>query len=416
MCPHCGILIRTTKLITPGAKARCPGCKLTFCLTPTEGSLVETIPIVGVEQEIVEVALPPRMRSTSKEPPRINGAGAPQPVEKSKPLDGERKLLFQSSRKGIVATLLLFLAAAGYGFIRWYSDQIRELNGNINNQAAARKNKLLKYADGRQSLANQGAPVGATAPLVDRDRVIAPTTCQVGNLVVGVSACNIQQVTLRSGRTLPQNHTVFTIRVTNLYEGVFSYDGFNYADNNRPVLRDQYKNYYNRLTSFDVQDPPFGAVMRKTDIPHGVTITDVVVFEGEPPSLTELDLDLTIAPTVGMFKFHIPARLIQRPTAAIAMVPPAMGFPRPPAPPDAKLDQPPPPPIPYNPEQDPQVIQKVTIDYRDGARAIERVARGKGYDAARSFRRSKTEQLLNELAEKYQLTFDQVRRMTARFR
>ncbi len=111
-CPHCGHASNTTRLIPPGANIRCPRCKGVFQVTPSDGELVETIPLAGEEERAttaIEMLSPdqgpmPVARSAQRErrdamAPATPRAPAPVPqAPKKLPLSGE-PLPFHRSRK-----------------------------------------------------------------------------------------------------------------------------------------------------------------------------------------------------------------------------------------------------------------------------------------------------------------------------
>jgi hypothetical protein len=317
MCPHCGFLIRTTKIITPGAKARCPSCRQAFQITPSGECLVETIPVVGARSEPVEGPLPPRM-PTSKETaePRATAQSGPGQIANPKPLDGRRTEPFHSSHTVVVSALLLVLMGGGWGFVSWYSSQINILTKKVDRGADVRKTKIAGLADPKVVTALGCKKSGGFGPLGrapalpdDPDRATAPTTAQVEHVVIGVSECRVGEVPLRSHRTTPKAHMIITLRITNLYEAPFGYDG-RIGSNDPATMRDSFKNFYHRIT-FDPSDPPAG-VVDKVTIPKGTTITDVLVFE-QLPTCSDLDLDLPVGPSTGAFKFRIPSAFIKRP-------------------------------------------------------------------------------------------------------
>src|SRR5438046_2173516 len=96
VCPHCGVETKTTKIIPPGARVRCPRCRGVFHILPHEGSLLETIPVLGYpeNERSLELLAPENGattgvtsseaegRSDAPPPPR---APAPQPLPTTKP-------------------------------------------------------------------------------------------------------------------------------------------------------------------------------------------------------------------------------------------------------------------------------------------------------------------------------------------
>jgi hypothetical protein len=163
------------------------------------------------------------------------------------------------------------------------------------------------------------------------------------------------------------------------------------------TIHDQNRNYYNRVF---IENPP---IVEQT-IPPGETINDIIVFEQPLKLFGYLDLDLPSHAYVP-YVFRIPSSLVEQRAEA----------PKPAPPPAPKVQQPPPPvEPPYDPEKDLQLRAKVLADYRSGTAAIERKAKGMGFDRGRKYKLTAYENLIEEIASNYNLTADQVRRMIRR--
>jgi hypothetical protein len=81
--------------------------------------------------------------------------------------------------------------------------------------------------------------------------------------------------------------------------------------------------------------------------------------------------------------------------------------------------EPVPPPLSPDPAKvrpgcDPEVRTGVAAEYEEGLRSIERKVKGMGLDRARKFRRTAPDALESQIAEKYGLTVDPVKRMVGR--
>jgi hypothetical protein len=188
-----------------------------------------------------------------------------------------------------------------------------------------------------------------------------------------------------------------TLRITNLS----SRQPFNYKSWSQRktgvTISDQNRNYYNRVL---LENPP---IVEQTIAP-GETINDYVVFEPPMRAFGYLDLDLPSHAYIP-YLFRIPFMMAERVEA-----------PKPVAVPE-KRAQPapaPPPQPPFDPETDPQIRSKVISDYRSGSSAIERKARGMGFDRGRKYKIEAYEKLLDEIGNTYNLTVDQVRRIVRR--
>jgi len=162
------------------------------------------------------------------------------------------------------------------------------------------------------------------------------------------------------------------------------------------TLRDQNRNYYNRIAS---------RTQSEQVISPGRTITDMIEFEAPPRSLI-LELDLPIPGGDKSFQFQIPPIFVQQVSTVVGTPKMQEGV-IPPTPTPTPTSTPP----PYEPEQDQQLVGKVNVDYRDAVRKLEQRILGMSTNNALRFKKTATDKLLKSLATKYELKVEQIRRM-----
>ena len=401
-CPHCGKEFHTTKAIPPGSKVRCPQCRNIFHIVLAgdagQEQLLEVIPIEGVSPlPARDLPLPPR-------------APIGQPLPRAKPLDGKFREPFGHSRSFIAAIIIGLIILGGYGFVSWYSGQVTELSKAADKGANRLTNKV-------KALSKLAPPPGKTTAdflhPVDDGRTSAPSTQQIEQLVVGVSAAVIGSVQLRTPLVKNEFLTI-TFRVTNLGDKPLKYEGW-MASNPKPTLRDVNKNYFNRI-DFPPNDQPQGRYQAGAVEPS-LTVTDVVIFEAMSPPTMGIgmmggmgspDLELDLPDGEKTFKYRIPFTFIQR-QQSMGM----MGMMTPLQQPQQPQQQQfvPPPPVPYNPEGDPKVCLAVRIAYREGIIYIRKKVKGMSYDGGRDYRKKAWDALILDLSDKYKLDEDQVKRI-----
>jgi hypothetical protein len=165
-CPHCGHSTKTSKLVLPIAKIRCPKCQKDFAILALPAGLVETIrvadepkrdPILelteagggGHNPHLEESALPPLPRAPMPAPT----APAKSALENSSPP-------FRGARTVLAAIGgFCVLAVAVFGYAAYYST-LKALTGGTD---AANKHRTLKYKpSSRASVGSSPAPNGST--------------------------------------------------------------------------------------------------------------------------------------------------------------------------------------------------------------------------------------------------------------
>jgi hypothetical protein len=201
-------------------------------------------------------------------------------------------------------------------------------------------------------------------------------------MVVGVASAELVKAQGDGDESLN-----LTLRVTNLADEPIDY--FGWADPGAKVtLRDQSGNYYNCLPS---------ALRLPQTVEPRRTIVENLAFEKPLASASALDLDL---PTRGEpYQFRIPVAFIQRPAPQAA---PQMAKKQPAA--DAQIPA-------YDPERDEKLIADVNDVYETAMHRMEARSLGMSTNNGLRFRKTERERVLKTLAQKLDLTVDQVKEM-----
>jgi hypothetical protein len=233
----------------------------------------------------------------------------------------------------------------------------------------------------------------ATAQAQDQTqkRTTAPDTSQIGDLVVGVATARLGEL----DRSLTGEHLLLTLRITNLSDKAVTYHSWSQPET-RVVLRDQHKNYYNRIPA-----------RAQTDIliSPGRTVTDTLTFEA-PLGRADLELDLTLPGDDKSFLFRIPAVSLVRvqPSITYKVARFTASPPPPPEPSPAPAASP-------TPEIDQRLVSSILRDHRDGIKKIEQRAMGMGFDRSSNYRREGKAKLLTALGKKYKMTVEEIRQL-----
>jgi hypothetical protein len=334
----------------------------------------------------------------------------PHAEEKKKAAPKPRTTSFEASRSTFIGVGVICLVGLLVLFWNWYASQLASLSKQADKAGLARKDSLslknLAKAPGAQktplktATPSPGATAAAPGALPD-GRVRAPQTKQNDDVVVGVSAARLGPIVFKDSKDATKQRVVdgkyitLELRITNLSRFPFNYKSWSQLKNGI-LLCDQNRNFYNRVF---IDQPP---IIEET-IPQGQTITDILAFEQPLKNYGYLDLDLP-APNHLQYLFRIYGNLVvdaplpQKP-AAPAGTAPGITVPAPPV----VQNQ--------NPEANLQLRGKVRDDYFSSKSSIERRAKGMGFDRGRSYIRTNLEKLINDLAETYNLTPTQVRRM-----
>ncbi len=434
-CAHCGSTLKTSKIVLPGAKVRCPKCKGVFDIHASDDhGLIETIPIEG-ETETLEVA---PLSSADLHTGIVKGAmgtrpGATAPVRAQAPTLTATKSLdlvgtqpaFRSGRTVFAAIGVAIAVVAVAAFAWWYVGTVKELDtaGNVAVEAGAAKTET---APEPPSLGMPSEKAAATAKTtlenlsLPPSRTMAPSTAEIGDLVVGISSARLGPL----NRSTAQNSLTLGLRITNRSDKPRKYLGWTQPEI-KVLLRDRYGNFYNRI--------PLGP-RDELMIKPGETITDRLAFE--PTAFgSEVTLDLPVAGSEKSFQFLIPAAFIERtppPTVASANQPlrlpsplplgtspaaqtaPAAPLPLGTSPAAPTAPEAPSTPEPYDPETDEKVRTKLRGDFNESLAEINRRRLGMSSNESLTFRRRETAKLVKKLAKDNELTEDQVKRIVGR--
>lgn len=425
-CAHCGSTLKTTKVVVPGAKVRCPKCKEVFHIHASDqDGMVETIPIAG-DMDTMEVELPssdqlPKMMKAAIREPLASAAppprmAPPSPTAHKRIEYGSNSVPFRGTRTiaaGICA-LIGVVFAGGFGW--WYLGTVKSLDTAADVAIERRKESIQKQAAppmvGKATVKPADAAKPAPLPTPPKDeRVTAPTTVEIGEMVVGIVSARSGPLDSADARQV----LTLGLRITNRSAKPMKYSGWARPEI-KVTLRDMYGNFFNRLS--------FDTVGSETSIPPGETITDRLIFE-KTPFQSEMTLDMPVPGTDKVFKFRITHTFIERagaPSAVAAgsaptqnMIDAAAGSRMPQMPTAAQTtvrnDQTPGKPEKYDPEQDDSLRGKILSDFREKMKDIRRVKLGKSSNNASSYERTATNKLVQRLAKDYELTEDQVKRI-----
>jgi hypothetical protein len=297
---------------------------------------------------------------------------------------------FYTSRRVAGAVLGASLAVAVLAFVVWYAETVRSLTKTADASRADRDVTINAIAGVSKLAPPSAVNPPPTVPIAPyrRARTISPSTAQIGDMVVGVAAARVQTF----AQPVRSEQLVLTLRITNLSTKPITYRSWSRPDV-AVSLRDQFRNYYNRIPSASESELRIGP---------GNTVTDTLMFEA-PPEAVELELDLPTPGEGDAFEFRLPMGQVQRTTPSVTPAP----APRP------RVQEPPPrpPPEPYDPEKDERLCSTVRSEYRAGVNHIERRAQGMTFDRGNRFRRTECNTLIKSICDKHSLTVDQVRRI-----
>jgi hypothetical protein len=417
-CSQCGYSAQSRKSISPGAAVRCTRCKFVFRFAPSDGGAPRSLRAVEAErlQELFAADNKPKTAARSREvdirnisdsddglPP--SSAGPVRVAIKKPTLDG-KPLPFHGPRTMVATGLLV-----GYCAFRWYVDTVISLDATAVKAGAKRKAAVKalaessslrdpKATDAVAKTPAAGLPgavsPGALAPV--STRTVAPETEQIGHLVVGVFQAELSDGDGADGK----GRLTLILRVTNRSALPMRFASWSDATC-KVMLTDQYRNYYNRIGS----EPPADQV-----IPPNHTIVDTLQFEKPLPG-TALALDLPIGNQE--FQFSVPSSFVQRiqvAKAASKAVAPALVQVQ--APIQVHLqasafisEQ------PYSAERDPQIIADVNAAYKEAIKRVEKRVLGMTSNNAARFRKTEKERITKALAEKMDMTVDQIKNIVS---
>jgi hypothetical protein len=287
------------------------------------------------------------------------------------------------------------IAAGVIGFIWWYSRQVKELNTAAAKVGEVRVEKIKALVDERSVLkqpAKPLSPVQTSGP----GRKTAPEFAEIGETAVSVASARLGPLdSSSSDRCLS-----VTLQIKNVSTRRISYKGWAQNDKN-VILKDQNGMHYKRRAT-----PPQDGVF----INAGETIQDTLLFD-PTPQFADLQLDLPVSGTNGLFQFHIPVAFIEKPSQFPSA--PVTAGRMPTQTPDqlrtrlaqekGKAGQ-----AQDDPEHDQKIRSEVNLEYDKGVEKIKRRAQGMSFDRANNYRRTQRKKLIGDLAKKFELEEDQI--------
>ena len=174
---------------------------------------------------------------------------------------GPQSIPFQNSRSAIVVVVGIVLAGVGFLFIQWYADQVITLNKHAEREGDARRKKQDGFST--KLMAKSKVAPSRVAPSVADDRVRAPATMRIEDLVVGVMAAKLGPIQVKADRSIPGEFLTLKLRITNLSRRPLEYKSWSQRKTGI-ILCDQHKNYYNRIM---IEEPPIVARPSSQDKP-----------------------------------------------------------------------------------------------------------------------------------------------------
>jgi hypothetical protein len=389
--------------------------------------MVETIPLGG-ELETMDVELPSsdqlpkRMKAAIREslasdapPPRM---APPSPTKDKKIEYGGKSVPFRGSRTIAAAIFAVIGVAFAGGFGWWYLGTVKELDVAADVAVERRSAVIAKAARPLSSESLAAKPAGAKTanlPQVEpkKARVKAPMTSEINGMVLGIVSAKLGPLDGGDGQTV----LAIGLRMTNNSTKPMRYTGWSRPEI-KPTLRDGYGNFFNRVS--------LDTIGTESTINPGDTITDRLVYE-KTTFMSDLRLDLPLSGSDQQFEFTIPADFIERlggrPPVTAGGAPPQR-FPDAPSgsrsigdatsgrtPPPPTVQQSPPTPEKYDPENDEKLCARLRSDYKEKMAEINRRRLGMSSNESNLYRRRETAKLIKKLATDNDLTEDQVKRM-----
>jgi serine/threonine protein kinase len=199
-CPHCHSQVKTIKTDAP--EVQCPACKTVVSQPPKGEEELEILSVSGNDW-LAEAAGLERLPARTAEP-KAQRVRRPSRDPKS---SQEPLRPFHASRKVLAFFVIACIATGAIAFVRWYSGTVKMLMGNVDRAAQKRAKSV---ANGPLT---ETSPKQAQTPI--STRTVAPTTIQVGNMVIGVSAASQGPIQLRSGQSAKE-YLCLTLKIRNL--------------------------------------------------------------------------------------------------------------------------------------------------------------------------------------------------------
>lgn len=331
-------------------------------------------------------------------PPPRTGLSSPLPLRAVR----GKAVPFRDSRTFFAAILITVIAIVGLAFGRWYVSTVITLQNSAEIAAAERAEKFKNAGKAREDRNKSVSVQPARSPssssptpasILTPGRKVAPYTDQIGDWGVSVTAAEIEV-----DKSTGSERLKLTLRIANYSGRPASYPNWFQSDgDSRVVLRDHYGNAYNQIDATS-RGP--------ASVAPGKSTNDYLLFEALSLS-AELDLDLAVAGSDRSFAFRIPSLFVRR---ALAAALPFKG--QTPAP---SSEATPPPPVPYDPEEDQKLCLEIMDKYREGVATMKQRAMGMSPNHATKFRQAEPEKIRKALMKKYSLDEAQIRRIILRW-
>jgi hypothetical protein len=323
-------------------------------------------------------------------PPRAAG---PAESASKRPAVRGKAVPFRTSRSYIAAFIVTAIVMIFVGFIRWYVGTVISLNKAAEIGAKARAEK---YANAQKVLADRRKPAKNIADvktdvttLPVSARKPAPYVDRIGDWGVSVFDAQIVGNNSTDGERLRVR-----LRISNYSDRTAVCPNWS-RPGDKVLLRDQFGNLYNQI-----YDPH-----ENRSVPASKSTDDYLSFEA-PSMPVGMELDLDIGGSDRPFEFSLPIMFIRRSPPAIAGYSPQKI--RTPVP---ASQQTPPPPVPYDPENDPKFCAEIIVEYNEAIAAMKKRALGMSFDRGVKFRQTEPDRLRKALAKTYKLEGAQIKRI-----
>jgi serine/threonine protein kinase len=289
-----------------------------------------------------------------------------------------------------VAAGLSVLVMTGYGFMSWYVRTTKLLDRTAAVPLTLPAPKLSVSAPAVQ-------PNSATV----EKRTIAPAASQVGYMVVAVRKVCLVPI----NEPLRADGLCVTLAVKNVSKKPMPFLSWSGRDIGVMLRIEKGSRGPGAFMTFYDQLPV--PKQEAKSINPNETITDIVMFEPTPAD-KDLDLDLPVPGTDESFLFSIPHAMVEisAPSQKINRRVPGQATAAPKVQAKEKAVD-----GPDDPEQDGKLCAEVTREYEKSARDIKSRSMGISSNDAVRYRRNAGNELLKQLAKKYGLRLDQVRRI-----
>jgi hypothetical protein len=385
-CRHCDFSKQTSDNIPPGKSIACPRCRVPMEIIRPAGAIEdEKAPSFTDDLEPILSTRSARMKAAQK---RALVSNRPPP--------------FHQSRSFIAAVSVTAISLVVLVLFVLYRDTIGQLSRGMKDIESNRK-KIVQNnvvpkpgkTKGGQTNSTNTAPANQVAGKKKEDPgpVVAPAETKVGDLVVSVSTASL----VRIDGSANVQCLVLKLKITNTSQMPITF--LSRSQPNIPVvLRDTEGKLYDRLGPL----PPDETVIDPNQL-----FVDSIAFE-EPAFGVEMQLEIPFPGGERPVHFRLPSRFIKRTmdvlrlgnlgqqpaTAAL----PASSF--------QVADR-----KPHDPKKDLPHYAEVNADYQAGVDKLQVRSRGKGSNEAMLLLKRGKISLVNDLAKKYNLPADQIRRM-----